>query len=295
MNSEIKEIKEYFDYLKLDKSKNTIRSYATAIDLFLEFSKINNFLELKKITSQDLRNFQMYLKNSGVSLSSINARIRPIKAMLNWMVDNSYIEVSPAYRLKDLKVGKKIPAFLSEEEVDVMINACKNDLDKLIVALLVTTGLRREELTSLRLKDYDGLHITVNGKGNKQRVLILQEDVVKLMNKWIEKRNKKYGKINDYIFVSKAKTKFDGSSILRKIKSIMRDGGFEDERIKQIHTHSLRHTFVANLFEYGADIYTAQVALGHENLTTTQIYSHLRNSALDKSMLNMKPVLSKKG
>jgi site-specific recombinase XerD len=284
----ISEIKEYFENLKIDKSPHTIRAYSTSINLLLDFTGAENFSDVIKITPQDLRSFQRKLKEGGSEMSTINSRMRPIRAMFNWLVLNEYLESTPASKVKDLKTPKKMINFLSEEEIVSMINASDNIRDRLIIALLVATGIRRNELISLKVNDFDGKHIIINGKGSKQRKLMIQEDVSKLMYQWISIRNKKYGGINDYLFVSNHKTKFDGDSILEKVKSTMRKANFTDERIQQIHTHSLRHTFVANLFESGADIYVAKNALGHENLSTTTLYSHLRNTAMDKAMGNMK-------
>lgn len=287
----IPQIKEYIDGLKIDKSIHTIRTYTTAINMLLDFIKVNNFSEFSKITSQDLRKFQIYLKENGSCHSTINSRLRPIKAMFNWMIENEYMESSPSKNVKNLKPPKIEPPFLSEEEVSEMIGACRNDKDKLIIALLVETGIRRNELVTLKLSDYDGQHITVHGKGNKERTLILKDDVIELLDKWIEKRNKKYGNDIEYIFISNLGCQYNGGSILDKVKNIMHRANFTEDRISQIHTHSLRHTFTANLFESGADIFVAQRALGHENLATTQRYAHLRNSALDRAMTNMKSVL----
>jgi len=147
----IPEINEYIESIKIDKSQNTTRTYTKAISLLLEFTEAGNFSEFKKIQSQDLREFQKFLKDNGSSISTINTRMRPIKAMFNWFVENDYMEISPAAKIKDLKVGKKIPSFLSEDEIDKMINSAKNDLDRLIIGLLVTTGIRRNELIQLKL------------------------------------------------------------------------------------------------------------------------------------------------
>lgn len=291
MEYNIPEVEEYLNTLKLDKSPHTIVSYKAAIDKLFLFANINNFENIKSITSADCREHQSNMKNKGMQASSINANIRPLKAMFNWFVENEYLESSPFSKVKDLKTPKKLLAYLTEEEVSLMIGACKNILDKLIIALLITTGLRRNELVSLKISDLVGNHIIVNGKGSKQRKLILQPEICILLDQWLKIRNKKYGDTCEYLLVSKMGGRFSGNAIREKVKTVMRNAGIPEERVEQIHTHSLRHTFVANLFESGADIFTAQSALGHQNLATTQIYAHLRNSALDRAMLNQKSIL----
>lgn len=287
----IAEIEQYMATVKIDKSIHTVSSYTTAIKKFVDNMNIISFDDLKNITPVQCRNHQGILRQT-LSASSTNANIRPLRAMYNWFVENEYMEVSPWSKVKDLKQPKTIPNFLTEEEVGLMIGACENIKEKLIIALLITTGLRRNELISLKMSDVVGNHILINGKGNKQRRLVLQPGVLDLLKKYMEKRIKKYGTDSPYLLLSNGgKRPYAGVSIACKIKSIMKRAGFTEERMAEIHTHSLRHTFVANLFESGADIYAAQSALGHSNLNTTQRYAHLRNSALDNAMLKQKSIL----
>ena len=289
---DIQEINEYLNTIKLDKSQHTLVSYTTAIEKFIDNFGINNFEDIKTIVPSQCREHQSRLRET-LSASSVNAKVRPLKAMYNWFLTNEYIESNPWAKVKELKVPKKLVAFLSEDEIYAILRSCSRLEDKLILSLLITTGLRRNELSSLKLSDYNGTHIIVNGKGAKQRKLALMPDVCGLMNEYIIKRNKKHGDSIPYLFVSKNRSRFSGDAIRMKVKSAMVRAGFSEERIKEIHTHSLRHTFVANLFESGADIYAAKAALGHQNLSTTQIYAHLRNSALDNALLRQKSFLGK--
>lgn len=286
----IPEIEEYLKTLKLDKSPNTIFVYTKAIEKFVFNLNIQSIDDLKNVTPAKCREHQTKMLET-ISRSSVNTNVRPVRAMYNWMIENEYLDSSPWHKVKDLKTQKTVKAFLSEEEIDKMIAVCKNAKEKLMVAMLITTGLRRGELSNLKLSDIYGDHIVVNGKGNKQRRLILQPDVKNLLEQHIAIRNKKYGTEIPYLFVTPYGTQYDGNQIYRKVKSILQRTDMTPERIEEIHTHSLRHTFVANLFESGADIYAAQAALGHQNLATTQLYAHLRNSALDAAMLKQKPIL----
>jgi site-specific recombinase XerD len=291
MKTNIAEINEYITTLKLDKSSRTIVSYEAAIQKLIRFLNIQTFEDLKNVTPSNLRELQNNMKESGLQASSINANMRPLKAMFNWFVENQYVESSPVSKVKALKTPKKLLAYLTEEETSLIVKSCKRVLDKLIIVLLITTGLRRNELVSLKISDIVGNHIIVNGKGSKQRKLILHPDVCVLLNQWLKIRNRKYGDSCEYLLISKMGKQFTGNAIRDKVKASMKRAGFSEERIQEIHTHSLRHTFVANLFESGADIFTAQSALGHSDLATTQIYAHLRNSALDRAMLNQKSIL----
>lgn len=290
--TEISQIKDYITTLELDKSPNTIRSYTTAIQLLIDIMNIESFEDIANLQTKDFREFQQQLKERGNSSSTINARMRPIKAMMAWLEENEDLKnLANVQKVKYLKVPKREKEFLTEDEILQMMNACSNKRDRLILAVLLSTGIRRGELVSLKTENYIDNHITVIGKGDKERTLVLPNDVCQLMDEWIIYRNKKYGTDNPYLFLSKYGEKYTGDGINQKIKGIMCSAGFSEKRIAEIHTHSLRHTFVANLFEANGDIFTAQKALGHANLSTTQGYAHIRNSALDDRMLQMKSVL----
>ena len=288
----IAQIEEFLNVKKLDKSNCTITSYQSSIDRFLKFFNIQSFDDIVKINIADCRKYQSYLLESGLKKSSVNAFIRPLQVLFNFFVDSEYLKNNAWERVKSLKTPKTIPAFLSNEEITSMINACKKPDDKIILALLLTTGLRRNELVSLKISDIDDCHIIVNGKGSKQRQLMVQPEVCKLLNEYLEYRNKKYGNTVPYFLISKMGTQYSGEAIRQRIHTIGKRAGLNNERLAEIHTHSMRHTFCANMIESGADIRVIQGAMGHSNISTTQIYAHLRNEVLDKAMLNQRSILA---
>jgi len=287
----ITEVNEYFDVLGLDKSKNTIVSYRNAVKKFFDFLDVKSFGDIRNITSKDCRSYQAFLKDNGLQPSSANANVRPLKVLFNWLVENEYLDSSPFNKVKYIKEPKREKDILTEEETFAIVQACDRLEDKVIIAILLTTGLRRDEITSLRLEDYHKCHIQVIGKGDKQRTLILHDSVCELLNNYIKIRNRKYKNEDSWIFISKNGGRFTGEAIRLKVKKAMLNAGIDEERIKKLSVHTLRHTFTANLLESGADIRVAQKALGHGNIETTMRYAHLRNSALDKAMLNTKTVL----
>jgi site-specific recombinase XerD len=287
----IAEIEEYMNTVKMDKSNNTIRSYEYAIKLFTDFIQVKDFSDIKKVNSVKCREFQSYLISQGNAKSSINAYIRPLKALFNWLVENEYLESSPLEKVKYLKTAKTIPVFLSEEEIIAMVSACKNLEEKFIFTLMLTTGLRRNELVKLKISDVEGQHILVHGKGSKDRRLILQPEIDDLLCEYLDYRNKKFGNKSEFLLISKMGSGFSGEAIRMKIQAIGKRANIPPERLEKIHPHTLRHTFATNLVGSGADIRVVQGALGHANLATTQIYAHLRNTTLDNAMLNMKSIL----
>lgn len=288
----ISQIKEFFDSLRLDKSELTIKSYSDSLDRFFDYAKVTDFDSVKKVTSAVIRSYQAELKNSGLASSSINAMIRPIKVAFNWLTYNDYLDKSPVEKVKMMKEGTKMSAYFSDEEVAQLLSASKNIEEKTLFAILLSTGLRRDELVNLKVEDVTDYNILVTkGKGDKQRRLSMPEDVYELFQEYMIWRNKKYGD-NPYVFVSKAKTKYSGESIRMKLKVAMKRAGFSEERITQLHPHSFRHFFCSSLISNGVDIKVAQIALGHSSVdTTSRVYAHLSNSTLENVLRNQKPIV----
>ena len=288
----IAEVKEYLDFVKLNDSKGTYYNYSLVIDKFFSYLNVQSFNDVEKITISQCRLYQSKLVEGGVKRSTANAYFRPLKSLFNWLVENEYLKKSPLDRLQYLKTEKNIPAFLTLDEIDAMIRACDKLESKLILAVLLSTGLRRNELVTLRVEDFNNDHIIVRGKGNKQRRLILEPRLAELLGDYIEIRNKKYGDTTPYLFVSKMGSKYSGEAIRQRVQFIGRKAGLSEERLSQIHTHTLRHTFAANLLESGADIKILQIGLGHASInTTSQIYAHVRDNVLDNAMLNQRAII----
>jgi integrase/recombinase XerD len=226
--------------------------------------------------------------------SSINTNIRSVKVFFNWLVEQEYISANPFTKVKDLKTSKRKPEYLENEEVLSMIKACKNIQDKTIVAVLVSTGLRRNELVNIKLEDIHGDAIKIIGKGDKERVVYMQDDVFNLYQEyliWREKNNKRKGITSEYLFVTKMNDKFSGDSIYLKIKSIARNAGLSEDRVEKIHPHMFRHTFATNLRESSGDIRIVQHSLGHSKLETTMIYDDVRDVSLRTAMLKQKAIV----
>jgi len=294
----ISQIQDYMNAMKLDKSPSTVRSYDLAIRKFCDFLKIETFENLVGVTPANIREFQTKLiaNKSGDELdkakNTANAYFRPLKAMFNWFIVQEYLDKSPFNKVKLLKVDKKEPTYITDEEVSAMISSCKKVDDLIILSLLLTTGLRREELTTLKLSSVLNNHILVDGKGSKEAWLQLQPRVVEELNKYLEYRNKKYGNKTEYLLVSKMGCKYSGNSIRARIQTIGERAGIPEERLKMIHTHSTRHTFCKNMFASGASTRVVQGAMRHANIQTTMIYAHMGDDTLDNAILNQKSIFN---
>lgn len=285
----IAEIEEYIELISMDHSPNTIRLYKNAISKLLEKLSIQNFDQILALKPVDIRKYQNILLKE-MCASSVNSNIRPLKAMFNWMVENEMISKSPLKGIKELKTSKKEPIFLTDEEQEKIVGACKTKEELLIVGILISTGIRRDELCKITKKDYNGTHILVHGKGNKERTLALQDEVITLLEDYLASRKDNC----EALIVSRLKKPFRGGGIYKKVKSILGKAGIDEDRMEKITPHKLRHTFVANMLDNGADIYTCQMGLGHSSIKTTMRYAHLKNSTLDRFLKSQKPILGVK-
>jgi site-specific recombinase XerD len=286
----IPEIVNYIKAKKMDKSEHTIISYISAINKFLEFSKATSILEIEQYDSDKVREFQFWLQENGLENSSINTAMRPLKALFYWMIKNKKAKRNPFLGIEQLKTPKIEQAYFTEDEERVLISSTKSFENKLIFAILLRCGLRRTELITLTVDNFTGDHIKVEGKGKRQRSLILEREVSDMLYMYLDWRNKKYGDKNKEIFLSKYNKPYSESAILYKLKTSLKYAGFPEKRIKELHVHSLRHTFCTNMYEVAKDDYTVQRAMGHESQKTTTLYSHLRDTALDRAMLSQKPI-----
>ena len=286
----IPEIRDYIATLQY-KSENTVRVYLTAIQKFCGFLKIETFEDIKNVTVRDATRYQLALQGK-MKATSVNTNVRPLNAMYNWFVNQEYLDKNPFSRVKAVDEPEHVQAFLSYDEMHKLIDVGKSVEEKLIFLMLLTMGLRRSELTAIKMEDIGATHIKINGKGDKQRVLAIPSDVSEYLGVWIAIRDKKYSDTGlPWLFISKNRTQYAGNSIRMKLKKAMERANFAPERIEEIHTHSLRHTFTANLLDKNADIYVAQQLLGHANINTTKRYAHLRSHVLDNAMMGQDSLL----
>ena len=283
---DIAEIKEFIETKKLDKSPQTVRSYITAINKFLDYFKTDN---INDISLQTCRDYQKFLSSSGIKKSSINTYIRPLKILFNFLIEDK--RDNPFNKIKDLKTPKPVPDYLSDEEIDKMLNSCDRILDKAIIATIILLGLRREELTNIKLSDVHDTFIHIEGKGDKDSDTPLREDLKSLLDSYLEERNK-HNYSSKYFFVSKMGDKFSGESIFQIFKKAAKNAGLSDERISQIHPHLGRHSYAIRLRKSCKDIRIVQRGLRHQNVNTTiKFYDRVFDDELAKAMFTQTSIL----
>lgn len=278
----MKNIEDYELFLKTEKKlgDNTIDSYILDIIKFYEW---NNNSDITYMSKKQILEYISYLR-SYLNEKSINRHISSLKGFYLYLVDNNIIRESPLEEIYSLKTKKTLPKYLSVEEVDRLLNInLKTPFDyrnKAMLEVMYATGLRVSELVGLCFSniDFENSLIRVNGKGKKDRIVPLGEIAQYYLKIYInDYRSKLLNKNNyDLIFLNN-----HGKPISRQGFNFILNNIRKEVKIdKDITPHTLRHSFATHLLERGADIRSIQEMLGHENISTTNIYTYVVNNVL---------------
>lgn len=281
-------INKFINYLKIERnySENTINIYEKFLNKFAKVYK-------EDISNANVDNIKDYLEsNKNISSKTIAHRISILKAFYCYLVREEIIISNPAAYLIRPKNTIKLPDVLNIEEVslllDIDIKNPYNARDKAILELLYSSGLRVSELVNLELAniDLELCLIRVMGKGRKERIIPLGDYAIDALNNYLNNYrpllNKKH---NNYVFINISGTKISRQFIFKTIKKECLKKGIK----KNISPHTLRHTFATHLLKNGADLRIIQELLGHENLSTTQIYTHLSKEKLQSEYNDIHP------
>lgn len=274
-----KYLKEFYNYLKLEKrySDNTVGSY------YLELSKFNEYIkkDLLMVNGDDIRGYIKYIGNK--SSKSISHSISALKCFYNFYEKLDKISNNPLINIDIPKIEQSLPTVLSLEEVlsllDIEINSPYDARNKAILELLYSTGLRISELINLELAniDLEDNLIRVMGKGSKERIVPFGDYAKNALSCYLDDYRGFINKKNStYVFLNSTGGRLSRQYIFKIIKLECMKKGIK----KNVSPHTLRHTYATHLLKNGTDLRIIQELLGHENLTTTQIYTHLDNEKL---------------
>ena len=275
-------IDDYKTYLKVDKnySSNTIESYIRDIVYFLEY----NNKKIEDITKKDIDNYILHILPN-YNENSVNRCIAAIKSFYKYLsLFKGFINVSED--ITSLKRKKALPKYLSIEEVDrlldIPLETAFDYRNKTMLEVLYATGLRASELINLDTTNVDlvNMAIKVNGKGSKERIVLLSKIAVNYLDMYINNyRNQlfvKKQKPTDALFLNNHGNRITRVGLYKMIGNIAKMQGID----KEITPHTLRHSFATHMVECGADIRSVQELLGHENVITTEVYTHLANNVI---------------
>ena len=290
MNME-EEIKEFITYIKLEKklSNNTIINYEFDLENYFNYLKKHNIHSLDKITLDDINDYLQDLAINKLNPRSIRRHITTIKEFHKYLVKYKKVKKNVTVNIDTIKITKKLPNVISKDEMnkilDVNLDNPFHYRDKAMLELMYGSGLRVSELVNLTIYniDFQNKMILIEGKGNKERIVPLSDYSYDALKDYLEVRNQlvKQGKNEEKLFLNN-----HGEGITRHgfnyiLKNILKEKNINDK----ITPHSLRHTFATDLLNNGADLRSIQELLGHSDLTTTRIYTHVINSKLKEDYL----------
>jgi integrase/recombinase XerD len=291
-------IKGYKSYLQLEKSlsKNSIEAYLHDIEKLQEYLTISqqNIL-VDAIHLKTLQNFIHWIHELGMTATSQARIISGLKSFFNYLMLEDIIKSNPTELLEAPKTARKLPDTLAFEELEILFDAIdmstqEGTRNKAILETMYSCGLRVTELTELKISNIyaDVEFIKVIGKGNKERLVPIGASALKYIQIYIETirahiiPNKN---AEDILFLNRRGGKLSRVMIFYIIKELAKKAGIQ----KNIHPHTLRHSFATHLVEGGANLRAVQEMLGHENITTTEIYTHLDRNFLKETLHTFHP------
>lgn len=280
-------LESFLTYLVVIKglSKNTSHSYKSDIEKLFNFLDKRNIETIAVIKSDHISEFLAELNISGLNISSINRCIVSIKQFFKYLMLENIIKTDPTAKLVTPRIKKSIPDVLSIEDIEKILNIpdlTKFDglRDSAMLEVLYASGLRVTELAELKQVNinYDHGYLIVMGKGSRERIVPLGTTSIKKVNDYLElsRPNLIKDKISDYLFITRRGSNFTRQGIWKLIKTYASKAGIK----KNISPHTIRHSFATHLLERGADLRTIQLLLGHSDISTTQIYTHVETKRL---------------
>lgn len=295
MQSRVDIIKKYNQYLKLEKglSLNTLEAYNADITKLLAFLE-GESIELLNTTPEDLEQFIAGLHDIGITARSQARIMSGIKSLFSFLMLEKIIEKDPSELIDNPRIGFKIPEVLSIQEIDSIIAAVdlskkEGQRNRALLETLYSCGLRVSELITLKLSDLylDDEFIRVEGKGQKQRLVPISKKAIKEIQFYMADRHLVTAKKGheDFLFLSRRGTHLSRIMIFHIIKELADEVGI----IKIISPHTFRHSFATHLLEGGANLRAIQMMLGHESITTTEIYTHIDRSRLRSEIIEHHP------
>lgn len=281
MNNEY--IADFLVYLEsnLNYSNNTVVSYEN------DLNKFALYFEKKDILKINIKDIEKYISTlSDLAPSTVSHNISSLKTFYNYYISINKIAVSPIDAIKTPKLGIHLPVYLTEEEIndllDIEINTPYDARNKAILELLYGTGVRISELISLEFSniDFEECILRVIGKGSKERIVPINSYALASITKYIEGYRPLMIKnsINNYLFLNNHGGMMTRQGVFKMIKARCLECNIK----KDVSPHTLRHTFATHLLDNGADLRVIQELLGHSDISTTQIYTHISNDKLHK-------------
>ena len=292
---------KYINYLEAEKNASpyTVRNYTNDLLDFFDFLRAKKITSLKEVDRHTLRGYLSHLVEQGFAKPSIARKLSAIRSFYRYLLREEIISASPAATTSSPKLDRRLPSFLTVEETVQLLEAPDlskppGQRDRALLELLYASGLRVSELVSLNLEqiNLDTNEIRVWGKGSKERMVLIGEPAAKALSVYLNQGRPQLlsKKKSNALFINR----YGGRLPARRIQKILEQYARLINVDKRIYPHLLRHTFATHLLDGGADLRVVQELLGHAQLSSTQIYTHVSQSRAKKVYLSAHPMAQKK-
>ena len=274
-------ISQYIEYLDIERglSENTVLAYRSDLFSLSEFLTQSDILNIEDITRMHLNLYIKNLYDKKYTPRSITREIATIKGFFKWLNINEIIKHNPSLSIEQPKLPKRLPKVLTMKDINSILSSEMSKLNKAILELLYAGGLRVSELTNLQIQNIDlnTKFLKCSGKGSKERIIPIGNKACNAVKNYIKDRNyiiQKYNLKTKYVFI-----KGNGKKLTRQdVYTFIRNLGKGID--KNISPHTIRHSFATHLLENGADLRIVQELLGHSDVSTTQLYTHISKKRL---------------
>jgi len=274
-------LSEYIDYILIERglSSNTENAYRRDLTYFIDFLEKNSVEAFEKISRSLINAYIRELKQKNYSATSITRKIASIKGWFSWMSANELIEHNPVTEIEQPKLERRLPKVLSIKEMESILSQPMSVCEKAMLELLYAAGLRVSELVNLDMVNIntDGKYVRCFGKGSKERLVPIGEEAVIKIKFYLKERIfilKTTGKKLDALFINNKGERVSRQDVYKFIKNLGKTIN------KNITPHTIRHSFATHLLENGADLRIVQELLGHSDVSTTQLYTHISKKRL---------------
>lgn len=291
---------KYIAYLQAERnaSKYTVRNYTSDLLEFFDFAREKEVKSLKEVNKQILRGYLAHLMEDGFAKSSIARKMSAIRSFYRYLLREEMVSVNPAAATASPKLDRRLPSFLTIEEAKRLVESPdlsqpQGQRDRALMELLYACGIRISELVSINVEQVNLAtnEIRVWGKGSKERIVLIGSPAARALSTYLNQgRRELLGekKKNNALFVNR----YGGRLPARRIQKILEK--YARTIDKKVHPHMLRHTFATHLLDGGADLKVVQELLGHADLSSTQIYTHVTQSQARKVYLSAHPMAQEK-
>jgi integrase/recombinase XerD len=280
---------QFLHYLIVERglSKNTIEAYGHNLSRFLDHLKKKGIQEFDQVGKLDVKAFLLSLKKRGLSAKTVARNLVALRTFYKFLTQEGMMESNPVEEIESPKTAKTLPDILSLKEVEQLLEQPNPETplgvrDRAMLELLYATGLRVSELTRLPINqvNLEGGYVLLYGKGSKERVVPLGKEAIDWITQYLNTARAKLSKGKDsfFLFINRSGKEMSRQHFWKTLKAYGQKAGIR----KRITPHLLRHSFASHLLERGADLRSVQMMLGHVDISTTQIYTHVTGERLKK-------------